>query len=110
VSTGEQGNPIRRPNVNQRVKWTKVVSALGLKGLHFHDLRHVGNIWASKAGMSTKDLMARMCHDDLRAALIYQRAPAMLTSGSRTSCPSWWPDTRPPRNLPSIRTAATRTA
>jgi integrase len=42
--------------------------------LHFHDLRHAGNIWASKAGMSTKDLMARMGHDDMRAALIYQRA------------------------------------
>ncbi|MFF0149533.1 tyrosine-type recombinase/integrase [Amycolatopsis sulphurea] len=47
---------------------------LGLKGLHFHDLRHTGNVWASKAGMSTKDLMARMGHDDMRAALIYQRA------------------------------------
>jgi integrase len=43
-------------------------------GLHFHDLRHAGNIWASKAGMSIKDLMARMGHDDMRAALIYQRA------------------------------------
>jgi hypothetical protein len=25
--------------------------------------------------MSTRDLMARMGHDDMRAALIYQRAP-----------------------------------
>ncbi|PXY34655.1 integrase [Prauserella coralliicola] len=68
------GNALRRPNFNQRVKWTKVVADLGLAGLHFHDLRHAGNIWASKAGMSTKDLMARMGHDDMRAALIYQRA------------------------------------
>jgi integrase len=51
-----------------------VVEKMGLKGLHFHDLRHAGNIWASKAGTSTKDLMARMGHDDMRAALIYQRA------------------------------------
>ncbi|MFC4005424.1 hypothetical protein ACFS2C_25520 [Prauserella oleivorans] len=36
--------------------------------------RRAGNIWASKAGTSTKDLMARMGHDDMRAALIYQRA------------------------------------
>ena len=50
------------------------MAELGLAGLHFHDLRHAGNIWASKAGMSTKDLMARMGHDDMRAALIYQRA------------------------------------
>jgi hypothetical protein len=40
-------------------KWTEVVAGLGLAGLHFHDLRHAGNIWASKAGMSTRDLMAR---------------------------------------------------
>ncbi|MCP2255686.1 Site-specific recombinase XerD [Prauserella aidingensis] len=73
--TGERsGNAIRRPNFNQRVKWTKVVADIGLEGLHFHDLRHAGNVWASKTGMSTKDLMARMGHDDMRAALIYQRA------------------------------------
>lgn len=29
---------------------------------------------SSKRGMSTADLMARMGHDDMRAALIYQRA------------------------------------
>jgi integrase len=44
---------------------------MGLKGLQFHDLRHAGSIWASEAGTSTKDLMARMGHDDMRAALIY---------------------------------------
>ncbi|WP_199745607.1 tyrosine-type recombinase/integrase [Amycolatopsis sp. WAC 04182] len=73
--TGERaGNPVRRPNFSQRTKWTEVVTKMGLKGLHFHDLRHAGNIWASKVGTSTKDLMARMGHDDMRAALIYQRA------------------------------------
>jgi integrase len=73
--TGERaGNAVRRPNFAQRVKWTEAVAKMGLKGLHFHDLRHAGNIWASKAGTSTKDLMARMGHDDMRAALIYQRA------------------------------------
>lgn len=73
--TGEKsGNAVRRPSFAQRTKWTATVARLGLKGLHFHDLRHAGNIWASKAGMSTKDLMARMGHDDMRAALIYQRA------------------------------------
>jgi integrase len=73
--TGERdGNALRRPNFNQRARWPKVVADLGLPGLHFHDLRHAGNIFASKAGMSTRDLMARMGHDDMRAALIYQRA------------------------------------
>lgn len=74
VFTGDKGAALRRPNFNQRTSWKKVVKALGLEGLHFHDLRHAGNIWASKAGLSTKDLMARMGHDDMRAALIYQRA------------------------------------
>jgi integrase len=73
--TGERsGKAVRRPNFAQRVKWTKVVADLGLQGLHFHDLRHAGNIWASKSGTSTADLMARMGHDDVRAALIYQRS------------------------------------
>jgi integrase len=72
--TGEKGRAIRRSTFSQRSKWTAVVGDLGLAGVHFHDLRHAGNIWASKAGMSTKDLMARMGHDDMRAALIYQRA------------------------------------
>src|SRR6185503_18955152 len=74
VFTGVQGRALRRGPWSQRVKWPELVVKLGLTGLHFHDLRHAGNIWASKAGMSTKDLMARMGHDDMRAALIYQRA------------------------------------
>jgi integrase len=74
VFTGQQGRPLRRGNFRQIAPWTKIVADLGLAGLHFHDLRHAGNIWASKAGMSTKDLMARMGHDDMRAALVYQRA------------------------------------
>jgi integrase len=74
VFTGQQGRPLRRGNFRQIAPWTKIVADMGLVGLHFHDLRHAGNIWASKAGMSTKDLMARMGHDDMRAALIYQRA------------------------------------
>ena len=45
-----------------------------MPGLHFHDLRHTGNHLAAQTGASTKDLMARMGHDDMRAALIYQRA------------------------------------
>lgn len=45
--TGERdGNAIRRPSFAQRTKWTKVVADIGLAGLHFHDLRHAGNIWA----------------------------------------------------------------
>lgn len=74
VFTGTKGGPLRSSNFYQRVKWTKTVAELGVAGLHFHDLRHSGNVWAAQAGASTKDLMARMGHDDMRAALIYQRA------------------------------------
>lgn len=65
---------MRRSNFSQRVDWTGTVAKIGLKGLHFHDLRHAGNVWAAQTRVSTKDLMARMGHDDMRAALIYQRA------------------------------------
>jgi len=72
--TGDEGRAIRRCNFAQRVKWTTTVEGLGMKGLHFHDLRHAGNVWAAQTKVSTRDLMARMGHDDMRAALIYQRA------------------------------------
>ncbi|SES28308.1 tyrosine-type recombinase/integrase [Actinokineospora terrae] len=70
----DNGKHMRRSNFSQRVKWTQLVTRLGMKGVHFHDLRHAGNIWVARVGVSTKDLMARMGHDDMRAALIYQRA------------------------------------
>ncbi len=47
---------------------------MGLKGLHFHDLRHTGNTLAAQSGASLADLKARMGHDSDRAALIYQHA------------------------------------
>ena len=72
--TGDQGRAIRRSNFAQRVKWTETVAGLEMTGVHFHDLRHAGNVWAAQTRVSTRDLMARMGHDDMRAALIYQRA------------------------------------
>ncbi|MEU8318034.1 tyrosine-type recombinase/integrase [Nonomuraea sp. NPDC048881] len=47
-----------------------------LSGLHFHDLRHTGNTIAASSGASLKDLMQRMGHDSVRAALIYQHSTA----------------------------------
>jgi integrase len=52
------------------------VTAIGVPGLHFHDLRHTGNTLASRTGSSLRDLMARMGHDNPRAALIYQHKSA----------------------------------
>ncbi|GII57496.1 hypothetical protein Pth03_58850 [Planotetraspora thailandica] len=48
--------------------------AEGMPGLHLHDLRHTGNMLAAESGAGLKDLMARMGHDNVRAAMIYQHA------------------------------------
>lgn len=56
--------------------WRKACSDAGIKGLHFHDLRHTGNTLAASTGASTRELMSRMGHSSTRAALIYQHASA----------------------------------
>ncbi|TDD52336.1 hypothetical protein E1286_08995 [Nonomuraea terrae] len=47
---------------------------MGLPGLHFHDLRHTGNMPAAMSGAGLRDPMARMGHDNVGAAMIYQHA------------------------------------
>jgi integrase len=42
-------------------------------GFHPHDPRHTGNTLAA-AGASARELMHRMGHSSMRAALIYQHA------------------------------------
>ncbi|MFD2356160.1 site-specific integrase [Nonomuraea ferruginea] len=74
VFPGAKGGPIRRSGFNTRTRWVDVVKDMGLSGLHFHDLRHTGNMLAAASGASLKDLMARMGHDNVRAAMIYQHA------------------------------------
>ena len=74
VFTGPKGAPIRRSNFNPPVGWLEAVEAIGESGLHFHDLRHTGNTLAAATGVSTRDLMARMGHDSMNAAIIYQHA------------------------------------
>jgi integrase len=74
VFTGPKGKPIRRGNFNPLVGWAEVVESMGKVGLHFHDLRHTGNTLAAQSGASTRDLMARMGHDSMNAAIIYQHA------------------------------------
>ncbi|MEU6892160.1 tyrosine-type recombinase/integrase [Streptomyces sp. NPDC046557] len=56
--------------------WHKACREAGIKGLHFHDLRHTGNTLTASTGASTRELMARMGHSTARAALIYQHASA----------------------------------
>jgi integrase len=76
VFTGPKGSPLRRGNFNKLVRWKESVAKLGLDGLTFHDLRHSGNVLAARSGVSTRDLMARMGHDSMQAAIIYQHASA----------------------------------
>lgn len=74
IFTGPNGGLIWRGNFNKLAKWPEAVAAIGVPGLHFHDLRHTGNTLAAQTGASTRDLMARMGHDSAQAALIYQHA------------------------------------
>ena len=72
VFPGIMGGPVRRGNFNKLSGWPHAVEALGMPGLHFHDLRHTGNQFAANSGAGLRDLMARMGHDSERAAMIYQ--------------------------------------
>jgi integrase len=75
VFVGPKGAPLRRNNFDRSVRWADCVAAAGLpEGFHFHDLRHTGNTLAAASGASTRELMHRMGHASMRAALIYQQA------------------------------------
>jgi integrase len=75
VFTGAKGKALRGGNFLRAVKWEKSVKAAGIIGdFHFHDLRHTGNTLAAASGASTRELMHRMGHASMRAALIYQHA------------------------------------
>lgn len=70
---GPKGAALRRSNFGRSTKWAKTVAAAGLPaGFHFHDLRHTGNQLAAASGATTRELMHRMGHGSMRAALIYQ--------------------------------------
>ena len=74
IFTGAKGRHLRASTFGPAVRWRDTVAALGLPGFHFHDLRHTGNNLAASAGASTRELMHRMGHSTVRAALIYQHA------------------------------------
>ncbi len=75
VFTGLQGTgPL--PSATWRRSWGEARRATGLGHLRFHDLRHAGNTLAAATGASTRELMARMGHASMRAAVIYQHATA----------------------------------
>lgn len=76
VFTGIKGGPLRRSGFNKLTRWSHVVGSLGVPNLHLHDLRHTGNTWAADMGVSLRNLMTRMGHDNERAALRYQHRSA----------------------------------
>jgi integrase len=72
VFPNSKGEPIKRSSF--RSVWLRARAKAGLPTLRFHDLRHTGNTLAAATGASTRELMARMGHSSMRAALIYQHA------------------------------------
>ena len=72
---GEHGGRLRRSNFRRATHWAKTVGSVGLSpDFHFHDLRHTGNQLAAEAGATTKELMRRMGHSTVRAAMRYQHS------------------------------------
>jgi integrase len=69
------GSPLSHSNFRNRV-WLPALAAVGLEGIHLHDLRHTGNQLTANAGANPRELMARMGHDSERAALIYLHSTA----------------------------------
>ncbi|GES18871.1 hypothetical protein Aple_017660 [Acrocarpospora pleiomorpha] len=76
IFTGARGSILRRSNFRRPAKWDENARKIGVPGLHFHDLRHTGNTIAAASGASLRDLMVRMGHDSVRAAMIYQHSTA----------------------------------
>jgi integrase len=72
VFPNSKGEPIKRSSF--RSVWLLARRKADLPALRFHDLRHTGNTLAAATGASTRELMARMGHTSMRAALIYQHA------------------------------------
>ncbi|MET8160392.1 site-specific integrase [Sphaerisporangium sp. NPDC005289] len=76
IFTGSRGGILRRSNFRRAANWASATRKIGFPGLHFHDLRHTGNTLAAGSGASLRDLMERMGHDSVRAAMIYQHSTA----------------------------------
>jgi integrase len=72
VFVGPEGGAFRRSSFGRI--WRKARDKAGLPGFRFYDLRHTGNTLAAATGASLKELMARMGHASVRAAMIYQHA------------------------------------
>jgi hypothetical protein len=73
IFTSLEGTPLWHANFRQRV-WLPALRSAELPLIHFHDLRHTGNMLAAGAGAGLRELMERMGHSTTRAALTYLHA------------------------------------
>ncbi|WP_211592365.1 hypothetical protein [Microbispora sp. H10836] len=60
VRLGKRGAYLCGGDFRREAKWAEALKEMGVKGLHFHDLRHTGNTLAAQSGASLADLKARM--------------------------------------------------
>jgi integrase len=67
---------VRPSRANFSAVWARTLKKAGLSGIHVHDLRHTGNHFAAASGASTRELMGRMGHVSVNAAMVYQRRTA----------------------------------
>lgn len=75
IFTTPTGKPLRRDNWHRDANWRAARVHAGLpKDFHFHDLRHTGNHLAAQSGANLKELMRRMGHSTVEAALVYLHA------------------------------------
>lgn len=74
VFVGAQGAIPRRDHFDRLRR--RACGDAGVKGLHFHDLRHTGNTLAASTGAGTRELTACVGRSAARAALICQHGSA----------------------------------
>jgi integrase len=75
VFTGQSGLPLRRADVS--AAWKAACTAVGLQGVHLHDLRHhAATVIARNPNVTLRELMATIGHSSPVAALRYQHATA----------------------------------
>ena len=74
VFVGPKGVTPARPNFSPI--WARALAKASMSGVHFHDLRHAGNHFAAVSGASMRELMGRMGHVSVNAAMVYQHRTA----------------------------------
>ncbi len=109
VFVGPKGGKLRRSNFHKSV-WNKARQAVGLPDLHFHDLRHIGGTLSAATGATLKELMARLGHSSVRAAMIYQHATRDRDQAIAKALGTFVQEARKPRRRQPTSRNATKKA